>query len=343
VIEAASGGDWIVVPADLNPLAGSADVVVPASAQCGPLTLRCAFARTVAESTLASATRSGALPTNFLSQAQRRHRDIAGGKLRPTLLQEEREQESEYQEWLRTTLAPTAAALGSPAQLAPKNLVDARDARRQSFLAGRNWRVAAALLLTAGLSAALVFQWKEAEVAAERAAHLAAEQQHQNDLDNLQQELLQQTEAARRDRAALEEALATHSAPPPPTLPEVQSPDAIVNPQLIWFQPKPDAERSAAEVVTLAPAAQWLTFVLETRNPRTFPRYRASLFKENGTKIWASDALHVQGVSEIVLSLPATLVPPGRYRFQLEGLRDARSEPLEEFRFRAVRAGDEGR
>lgn len=99
-----------VVPADANPLAGGADVTVPAEADCGPLTLRCAFGLWVDAGECDPETRTGSLPGESLERARSRHRALArgasGGAPGDAVA------ESEYRAWIAEVVEPARRALG---------------------------------------------------------------------------------------------------------------------------------------------------------------------------------------------------------------------------------------
>ncbi len=113
-----------------------------------------------------------------------------------------------------------------------------------------------------------------------------------------------------------------------------------VNPQLEWFQPATDVNRGAAREILLKPQAEWLTIVLETFDPRLFPSYGVEL--EHGPDaelLWGNSQLQRQGASEVIFTLPASMLPPGAYLLRLSGHREGGTSPLEEFFF-TVRSAD---
>ncbi len=101
------GSRLLVVPADTNPLAGSADVAVPEAASRGPLTLRCAYGTWLAMGRLESRLRAGALDPEHLERALETRRRIASGAPAPARMDDD----PEYREWLSEILEPARAAL----------------------------------------------------------------------------------------------------------------------------------------------------------------------------------------------------------------------------------------
>ncbi|MFL6236754.1 MAG: hypothetical protein ACJ76N_26730 [Thermoanaerobaculia bacterium] len=94
-------GQLLAVPADQSPLAGSADVEVPAAAPGGPLSLRCRFGAWLDAGLFDPGLRSGSLAPETLAEALRRVRRVEDGTLEPAGLAEEADAESEYKDWIR--------------------------------------------------------------------------------------------------------------------------------------------------------------------------------------------------------------------------------------------------
>lgn len=94
-------GDFLAVPADANPLAGSADVEVPATAPGGPLCLRCRFAAWLRPGLFEPRLRSGALAPETVLEALQQVRRLEAGTLEPSPLAEEVDADSEYRDWIR--------------------------------------------------------------------------------------------------------------------------------------------------------------------------------------------------------------------------------------------------
>lgn len=77
--EAGGGTSWVVLPADLSPVAGAADIEVPAEEPGGPLTVYGRFPVTVPGVLLAPDLRSGRIAEARREAAERRWREVAGG------------------------------------------------------------------------------------------------------------------------------------------------------------------------------------------------------------------------------------------------------------------------
>lgn len=102
-----------VVATDSSPLAGSADVKVPATVPGGPLTLRSRFRVSVEPRHLAPENRVGSLPESFLLRVRERAAVLASGAYQPTVLEEEADADPEYREWVAEVLKPAQAALAA--------------------------------------------------------------------------------------------------------------------------------------------------------------------------------------------------------------------------------------
>ncbi|HEY3566489.1 MAG TPA: hypothetical protein VGP73_01050 [Thermoanaerobaculia bacterium] len=94
-------GDLLAVPADTNPLAGGADVEVPATAPGGPLCLRCRLAVWLRPGLFEPGLRSGRLAPETVAEALRQVRRLEAGTLEPSPLAEEVDADSEYRDWIR--------------------------------------------------------------------------------------------------------------------------------------------------------------------------------------------------------------------------------------------------
>lgn len=101
----------LAVPADANPLAGSADVEVPAGEPGGPLSLRCRHGVWTEPAAFDPKRRTGVLAPAAVEEARRRWREIERGEPSASSLALEVDVDPEYQDWLADTLAPARTAL----------------------------------------------------------------------------------------------------------------------------------------------------------------------------------------------------------------------------------------
>lgn len=119
----------LAVPADTNPLAGSADFELPSESPAAPLTLRCGFGVWLAETDLDLSRRTGRLGEEALRRARQvQAATIARVPLAATPAQLEVDADPEYQEWVEKVLvqarravieAPGVAAGGNVAAVVP--------------------------------------------------------------------------------------------------------------------------------------------------------------------------------------------------------------------------------
>jgi hypothetical protein len=101
ILDRGPRGELLAAPADASPLAGSADVEIPASAPGGPLCLRCRFAIWLRPGLFEPELRSGALAPETVAEARQQVGRVEAGTLEPSPLAEETDAESEYRDWLR--------------------------------------------------------------------------------------------------------------------------------------------------------------------------------------------------------------------------------------------------
>jgi len=102
----------LAVPADANPLAGSADFELPADSPAAPLTLRCGHGVWLAETHLDLACRTGRLGDEALLRARQvQAATIAGAPLAATPAQLEVDADPEYQEWAEKVLVQARRAV----------------------------------------------------------------------------------------------------------------------------------------------------------------------------------------------------------------------------------------
>lgn len=140
------GGRWLLVPADVDPWVGSADLEVAAEETGGPLVLRCRHALWADAAVLADAVASGRLEARRAAAAAERHRRAADGSLDGSPLERETDADPVYRR--RDGEVAAARAVVAGAALAGEQ-------RRQAGRFGGSigtvplWRAAAAVLLVA--------------------------------------------------------------------------------------------------------------------------------------------------------------------------------------------------
>lgn len=106
------------------------------------------------------------------------------------------------------------------------------------------------------------------------------------------------------------------------------------------FQLSAARSGSQAEPVTQFALPQkpgWLVFAMRLPDG-TYPRYRVALRDSAGERIWTDDNLVANIQDEIVLSLHASMLEPGDYLIQAEGITvDDAWKPVARFTFRVRR------
>ncbi len=109
----------LAVPADANPLIGSADVAVSAEEPCGPLSLRCTFAVWLNRADLDPKRLTGGLGTEIVERARRKRAELEAETLAGSPEEREVDGEVEYRLWIQEVLEPArTAASDRPAAVA---------------------------------------------------------------------------------------------------------------------------------------------------------------------------------------------------------------------------------
>lgn len=132
------------VPADANPLAGSADVEVPAGEPGGPLNLRCRYGVWIDAEAFDPERRTGALAPDAVEEARRKRRELEQGEPSASPLAWEVDADPEYQDWIADTAAPARGALEAR-RSAPKRPEQGGGGRLLPFPGSKVHLLAAAL------------------------------------------------------------------------------------------------------------------------------------------------------------------------------------------------------
>jgi len=340
VLDAPAGGPGrcLAVPADTNPLAGSADVEILANEPAGPLSLRCRFALWLDAARFDPDRRTGALAPDAVARALEKKAALEAGDPAASPLSWETDADPEYEDWVREVLIPAHAALASPAaREAPA--VRARPIRNRWSAPGNPYAALAAsilLMVTLGLAGGLLWQKgqitdlshrSEEELRRERERHVGelrqTEEAHRREIAERERLAAQREQEDRNRIADLEHRLdrAGHTRP-------------LVNAPYAFLSPK-DPVRGEPETRVLPPGASYFFLVLAVNDFRPFPEYRLEIVnKDTGKPVWSSRGLHKTGISEISVALPRDLLPPGDYQLRLFGLKDGKAEPAGEYEMR---------
>lgn len=92
---------FLTVPADDNPMVGSADVDLPDGALCSPLTLRCQHSLFLKKDDFDLKRRVGILENWHWYRALDQMKQLSEGDLISTISQQETDDEFEYEEWMK--------------------------------------------------------------------------------------------------------------------------------------------------------------------------------------------------------------------------------------------------
>lgn len=338
VLDAPAGGDgrYLAVPADTNPLAGSADVEILANEPAGPLSLRCRFALWLDAARFDPDRRTGALAPDAVARALEKKAALEAGDPAASPLAWEVDADPEYEDWVREVLIPAHAALALPAaREAPA--VRARPIRSRWSAPGNPYAALAAsilLMVTLGLAGGLLWQTgkitdlahrSEEELRRERERHAGelrqTEEAHRREIAERERLTAQREQEDRNRIADLEQRLDRAGQIRP-----------LVNAPFAYLSPKDPVRSGEPEIFIVPPGASYLFLVLIVNEFRPFPEYRLEISnKDTGKAVWASRGLHRTNISEISVALPRDLLPPGDYRFRLFGLKDGKAEPVGEY------------
>jgi len=322
----------LVVPADTNPKAGTADVEVTAGSAAAPLTLRCGFGIWIGEARLSAARRNDILDPQDVSAARRVWKARERGEPVGSLLAEEVDADPEYQDWVEDVLVPARAAL----MVAP-----AVPIRRGPVFFGNPLALAASVLLmvSLGLTGGLFWQGQKLEdFASERtrtqeelrlereklAGELRqAEEVHRRELTATEQRAEEARQQDRERIAALERRLA-----------ESSRLETFLNIPFVGLAQR-DPTRGELEEVKLPAEAHLFFLLLSMTDTRPFPSYRLEVAsKETGRVVWTGGGLKASPFNEVSLVLPRDAFSPGDYLLHLYGLKNGKEELAGEYEVR---------
>ena len=293
---------WLVVPADVMPLIGSADVAVPAEADVGPLSLRCGFATWLPAACFDPHRRLGTIDQWLVARATEKQRAYATGSPVDPAAVSETDVDPTYVEWCdeldaaREVLAERAeeedpatgfpeddaafkmsvglAEVADPATGTPE--ISAGSRRRAGF--NPPLAIAASLLLMVSL--ALAGGW-------------LSERRQTG-------ELRRQLEALQREQ---------------------------INVPLVWLE----SRRDRAEPIDLALPAGAQGFFLVLSLPASDPpeaRYRLEILPAGSNEVmWSGGPLRRVGVSEVTVMVRRESLPAGEYLLRLYRLEVADEAP----------------
>ena len=153
----------LLVPADVQPFVGRADVAVPSSELWGPLALRCGFPVRVPETAFEAGgwKRTGSLTPKTLALARQRQRELAAGG-GPPPKRGFADEDPEYRNWVAEVLEPARAALEA---LDPgSGVLPFRDRSSRWNPRGNPWAVAASVLLAVSVGSLGGLWWQHREL-----------------------------------------------------------------------------------------------------------------------------------------------------------------------------------
>lgn len=325
----------LVVPADTNPKAGTADIEVSEESAIAPLTLRCGFGVWIGEARLRTARRTDVLDPQDVAAARQVWEARERGEPVGSLLAEEVDADPEYRDWIEDVLVPSRAALSAApadAQVVPL--------RRRTVFFGNPFAIAASVLLmvSLGLAGGLRWQGQRLEDLASESARATEELRLER--ERLAGELSRTEETHRRELSETERRLEEIRQQDRKRIAELERrledsrrPEAFLNVPFVGLAPRDPVRGEVEEVAIPAEADFFFLLLLVTDN--RFAAYRLEVAsKETGRVVWTGDGLRASRLSELSLTLPRNALSPGDYRLRLYGLKDGKAEPVGEYELR---------
>ena len=323
----------LAVPADIQPLTGSADVTVDRGAASDRLSLRCTYGVWLDAEALDLELRTGFLEPETVELARQKRRDLERGAMTGSVRERRTDGEAEYRQWFEVLEQARAAAPERPAgrerQSAEQSSGKVVPLRRRWHSMSGPLAIAASVLLAVNVGFLALRQPSDENRQPDRdtvvttlsdeLARLEQEQQrleesHRQDLARLQAEK-QQTEAEHKQQIAEIEASTR--------------PTAVANLPLIIVAA--GQLRGEGLEIEVAPEARYLMLILQVDDLSVYSRYRLEIQeKANQRLVWRDSGLEASGLAELTVLLPRSMMPDGQYELRLSGLLGDRSEQLME-------------
>jgi hypothetical protein len=322
-------GRLLVLLADTNSLFDTTDLVVPAGAGAGPLSLRCRYAAWLAEGALDPELRTGSVAPEIAAQALRRHRELAANPVGDGQGEKAAVADAQLEDWVDEILVPAHAALteAHAAQAAAAGAVPEGTAVAAGLpppARGRLDLLAASILLLVvlGLGAAVLWQHRElSRLGPERARMEVALRRERAEAsaagaraESTRRELERATRDGEAARRALEERIAALERP---TAGGGGSGDLVANVPFLWLQPR-EALRGELAATPRPAHSPYLLLILELGDADPFREYRLEVSRagEPGV-LWRIAGLEKTGLTELTVALPSRLLKAGEYRLRL--------------------------
>ncbi len=125
-------------------------------------------------------------------------------------------------------------------------------------------------------------------------------------------------------------------------LKQQQRPDAAtpqINVSIVSLEPQGvnrGAPDQTATVIKVPARAELFTVVLNVSGQAEFSDYALQIANARGQVIWGGAGLRKSPENTFTLALPRSLLPAGRYRFRLDGVRQGRHTRIEEYPIQIV-------
>ena len=335
----------LAVPADSQPMVGSADVAIPVSTSAGPLVLRCAFGGWFDASDFAAGWKVGTLSREDVARAMAKRAAAERGASEGTVLEQEIDGDLEYLDWIREALEPACKVLDERSPAAPDERRAGDGRSRSGSRKGRRAAVqqrlpalAAAVVLS--LAAALFWFQHRALVGLRQRGELAV-REHQQAVEGLSAAHQERIRRLRQRHAGDREALEGRLEHARRSLDEALRQRALENPRAIFLERFDPRGGGGPTVLRLVPDASHYLLFIPLANPRPGRRYRTELVSDpTGEPLWTDDGLRADE-GEVIVVLPVPVLSPGdsvlRLLVEREPGEASGLDLLAEFPLRAVR------
>lgn len=292
----------LAVPADFNPMAGSADVEVQNDRATGPLTLRCKFGIWIDSAAFDTHLRSGFLLPEDVRRASRKLMQIEAGTLEASAAQQDTDDDPEYQDWIKNVLTKAGPSLQrrSRSVKPPPPAEESRPQRRHAF--HHPIAAAAAVLFLIGLAFGSGWMFTR--------------------LSNDREEQYVQRIAALEDR-----------------LEAFQGTVPALNLQPIWLTPG-ELLRSQPEIINMSPSKN-LFLIVEHPGRQRFDLYRLEIFSIGAAEpIWSASDLNgfntSLGTVQVSAGISGRALASGDFELRLSGLHDEKATLIQKHLLRIM-------
>ena len=322
---------WFVVPADLHPMVGSADVAVGPEDPCGALSLRCRSGAWLRGEDFDSRQRAGRLTDEVVARVRDKRAELADGEPKGSAAQRDTDSEPEYR-FLEQALdvavdrLPGQRGLTAPRGPAPVSASPplARGRRRARWVPALAVAASVLLALTAGWWMGRSSQKGEIqrlarELDASEAAQLRQQTEHSAETARQSGESRQRLTELRRATEEKENRLQRQIDELRRSLEAATPKMPLVGEPFEWLSPRRLVRdgTSPPPSLTIPRDSSYLALFLEVDGTQSNIEYQLRILRQNPAAVVWQGQVTKTGTAEIFLLLPRELFPAGDYIFEL--------------------------